>query len=205
MKNNNNNNNKDYSNYIDSPSANNYPPMPASYVQNNNNNNNLHPLDELNKFNSKPIAQSQFPNQTNFEKPFQAGNMPNNNNNLDRPYQAGNMPNPNNNNNIPRQGNIQFQTPNQIPLQQQQIPVQQQIPGQPQVVYMNPQPVYINQPQFIPVQNRGVCPYCAGSGISLQTGFRCNCVGGMTNGDMLALGLGLGLMRPYYGYRPFYY
>jgi len=193
-------------------------------MPNNNNNNNLHPLDDLNKFNSKPISQSSLPNNNNLDRPYQAGNMPNSNNNnnnnnnsnLDRPYQAGNMPNFNNN--IPYgAGNFQYQTPNQYPIQQQQMPIQQQqmlnqqqmpiqqqIPVQPQVTYVNPPPVIMTQPTYVTVPNvqYGVCPYCGGSGISFQTGFRCRCVGGMSSGDMFALGLGLGMMGPCYGYGP---
>ena len=199
MKDNNNNNNK-YPDYSSNP------PLPASYIQNDNN--NIHPLDDLNKFNSKPISQSVNPN---LEKPYQSGNFSNNNNNNNNnnniPYQAGNLSN--SNNNIPYQaGNMQyqFQTPTQF--QQQQIPIQpQQIPIQPQV-YINPQPVVMSQPTYISVPNvqYGVCPYCGGSGISFQTGLRCHCVGGMSQGDMFALGVGLGMMGPRYGYRrPFFY
>ena len=199
MKDNNNNNNK-YPDYSSNP------PLPASYIQNDNN--NIHPLDDLNKFNSKPISQSVNPN---LEKPYQSGNFSNNNNNNNNnniPYQAGNLSN--SNNNIPYQaGNMQyqFQTPTQF--QQQQIPIQpQQIPIQPQITYINPQPVVMSQPTYISVPNvqYGVCPYCGGSGISFQTGLRCHCVGGMSQGDMFALGVGLGMMGPRYGYRrPFFY
>ena len=218
MKDNNNNNNK-YPDYSSNP------PLPASYIQNDNN--NIHPLDDLNKFNSKPISQSVNPN---LEKPYQSGNFSNNNNNNNNnnniPYQAGNLSN--SNNNIPYQaGNMQYQyqtptqfqpqqipiqqipiQPQQIPIQPQQIPIQpQQIPIQPQV-YINPQPVVMSQPTYISVPNvqYGVCPYCGGSGISFQTGLRCHCVGGMSQGDMFALGVGLGMMGPRYGYRrPFFY
>ena len=227
MKDNNNNNNK-YPDYSSNP------PLPASYIQNDNN--NIHPLDDLNKFNSKPISQSINPN---LEKPYQSGNFSNNNNNNNNnnniPYQAGNLSN--SNNNIPYQaGNMQYQyqtptqfqqqqipiqpqqipiQPQQIPIPQQQIPIQpqqipiqpQQIPIQPQV-YINPQPVVMSQPTYISVPNvqYGVCPYCGGSGISFQTGLRCHCVGGMSQGDMFALGVGLGMMGPRYGYRrPFFY
>ena len=248
MKDNNNNYNKDYYNYTNSGSENKYPdyssnpPLPASYILNNNNNNNnkIHPLDDLDKFNSKPVSQSY---NVNLEKPYQSGNFSNNNNNNDNnknnnnnnsniPYQAGNFSNSNNNNNnnIPYQaGNMQyqFQTPNQfpqqqipipqqqIPIPQQQIPIQPQpipiqpqpIPIQPQVTYINPQPVVMSQPAYISVPNvqYGGCPYCGGSGISFQTGLRCRCVGGMSQGDMFALGIGLGMMGPRYGYRPFFY
>ena len=197
------------------------PPLPASYIQNDNN--NIHPLDDLNKFNSKPISQSVNPN---LEKPYQSGNFSNNNNNNNNnnniPYQAGNLSN--SNNNIPYQaGNMQYQyqtptqfqqqqipiQPQQIPIQPQQIPIQpQQIPIQPQITYINPQPVVMSQPTYISVPNvqYGVCPYCGGSGISFQTGLRCHCVGGMSQGDMFALGVGLGMMGPRYGYRrPFFY
>ena len=211
--NNNNNNNNKYPDYSSNP------PLPASYIQNDNN--NIHPLDDLNKFNSKPISQSVNPN---LEKPYQSGNFSNNNNNNNNnniPYQAGNLSN--SNNNIPYQaGNMQYQyqtptqfqqqqipiQPQQIPIQPQQIPIQpQQIPIQPQV-YINPQPVVMSQPTYISVPNvqYGVCPYCGGSGISFQTGLRCHCVGGMSQGDMFALGVGLGMMGPRYGYRrPFFY
>ena len=214
MKDNNNNNNNKYPDYSSNP------PLPASYIQNDNN--KIHPLDDLNKFNSKPISQSVNPN---LEKPYQSGNFSNNNNNNNNnniPYQAGNLSN--SNNNIPYQaGNMQyqFQTPNQfpqqqipipqqqIPIPQQQIPIQPQpIPIQPQVTYINPQPVVMSQPTYISVPNvqYGVCPYCGGSGISFQTGLRCHCVGGMSQGDMFALGIGLGMMGPRYGYRrPFFY
>ena len=221
MKDNNNNNNK-YPDYSSNP------PLPASYIQNDNN--NIHPLDDLNKFNSKPISQSVNPN---LEKPYQSGNFSNNNNNNNNnnniPYQAGNLSN--SNNNIPYQaGNMQYQfqtptqfqpqqipiqpqqipiQPQQIPIPQQQIPIQpQQIPIQPQITYINPQPVVMSQPTYISVPNvqYGVCPYCGGSGISFQTGLRCHCVGGMSQGDMFALGVGLGMMGPRYGYRrPFFY
>jgi hypothetical protein len=219
MKDNNNNNNK-YPDYSSNP------PLPASYIQNDNN--NIHPLDDLNKFNSKPISQSVNVN-PNLEKPYQSGNFSNNNNNNNIPYQAGNLSN--SNNNIPYQaGNMQYQyqtptqfqqqqipiqpqqipiQPQQIPIPQQQIPIQpQQIPIQPQVTYINPQPVVMSQPTYISVPNvqYGVCPYCGGSGISFQTGLRCHCVGGMSQGDMFALGVGLGMMGPRYGYRrPFFY
>ena len=258
MKDNNNNYNKDYYNYTNSGSENKYPdyssnpPLPASYIQNDNNNNNkIHPLDDLDKFNSKPVSQSY---NVNLENPYQSGNFSNNNNdnnnnnnnknnnnNSNIPYQAGNFSNSNNNNNnnIPYQaGNMQyqFQTPNQfpqqqipipqqqipipqqqipiqpqqIPIPQQQIPIQPQpIPIQPQVTYINPQPVVMSQPAYISVPNVqfGGCPYCGGSGISFQTGLRCHCVGGMSQGDMFALGIGLGMMGPRYGYRhrPFFY
>ena len=234
MKDNNNNYNKDYYNYTNSGSENKYPdyssnpPLPASYILNNNNNNNnkIHPLDDLDKFNSKPVSQSY---NVNLEKPYQSGNFSNNNNNNNKnndnnnnnsniPYQAGNFSNSNNNNNnnIPYQaGNMQyqFQTPNQfpqqqIPIPQQQIPIQPQpIPIQPQVTYINPQPVVMSQPAYISVPNvqYGGCPFCGGSGISFQTGLRCRCVGGMSQGDMFALGIGLGMMGPRYGYRPFFY
>ena len=232
MKDNNNNYNKDYYNYTNSGSENKYPdyssnpPLPASYILNNNNNNKIHPLDDLDKFNSKPVSQSY---NVNLEKPYQSGNFSNNNNNNNKnndnnnnntniPYQAGNFSNSNNNNNnnIPYQaGNMQyqFQTPNQfpqqqIPIPQQQIPIQPQpIPIQPQVTYINPQPVVMSQPAYISVPNvqYGGCPYCGGSGISFQTGLRCRCVGGMSQGDMFALGIGLGMMGPRYGYRPFFY
>ena len=226
MKDNNNNYNKDYYNYTNSGSENKYPdyssnpPLPASYIlnDNNNNNNKIHPLDDLDKFNSKPVSQSY---NVNLEKPYQSGNFSNNNNNNNKnndnnnnnsniPYQAGNFSNSNNNNNnIPYQaGNMQyqFQTPNQFP--QQQIPIQPQpIPIQPQVTYINPQPVVMSQPAYISVPNvqYGGCPFCGGSGISFQTGLRCRCVGGMSQGDMFALGIGLGMMGPRYGYRPFFY
>ena len=221
MKDNNNNKYPDYSSN---------PPLPASYIQNDNN--NIHPLDDLNKFNSKPISQSVNVN-PNLEKPYQSGNFSNNNNNNNNnnniPYQAGNLSN--SNNNIPYQaGNMQYQyqtptqfqqqqipiqpqqipiQPQQIPIQPQQIPIQpQQIPIQPQITYINPQPVVMSQPTYISVPNvqYGVCPYCGGSGISFQTGLRCHCVGGMSQGDMFALGVGLGMMGPRYGYRrPFFY
>jgi len=216
-----NNNNNKYPDYSSNP------PLPASYIQNDNN--NIHPLDDLNKFNSKPISQSVNPN---LEKPYQSGNFSNNNNNNNNnniPYQAGNLSN--SNNNIPYQaGNMQYQyqtptqfqpqqipiQPQQIPIQPQQIPIQpqqipipqQQIPIQPQITYINPQPVVMSQPTYISVPNvqYGVCPYCGGSGISFQTGLRCHCVGGMSQGDMFALGVGLGMMGPRYGYRrPFFY
>jgi hypothetical protein len=214
-----NNYNKDYYNYTQSGSENNYPektytnsnsPLPAnSYLPQNNN--NLHPVDELNKFNSKTVSQSQMSSSSNKDRPYQAGVYYNNNNNSinnrnsDIPYQAGNM---------------QYQTQNQIPYQQQQIPYQQQpqipyqqqpqqipiqqIPIQPQVTYVNPQPVIMAQPNFVTVPNvqYGVCPYCAGSGISFQTGLRCNCVGGPSSGEMFALGMGLGM---YGGYRRHYF
>ena len=99
MKDNNNNYNKDYYNYTNSGSENKYPdyssnpPLPASYIQNDNN--NIHPLDDLNKFNSKPISQSVNPN---LEKPYQSGNFSNNNNNNNK-----NNDNNNNNSNIPYQ------------------------------------------------------------------------------------------------------
>jgi hypothetical protein len=220
MKDNNNNNNNKYPDFSSNP------PLPASYIQNDYH--NIHPLDDLNKFNSKPISQSVNPN---LEKPYQSGNFSNNNNNNNNnniPYQAGNLSN--SNNNIPYQaGNMQYQyqtptqfqqqqipiqpqqipiQPQQIPIPQQQIPIQpQQIPIQPQV-YINPQPVVMSQPTYISVPNvqYGVCPYCGGSGISFQTGLRCHCVGGMSQGDMFALGVGLGTMGPRYGYRrPFFY
>ena len=216
MKDNNNNNNNKYPDYSSNP------PLPASYIQNDNN--NIHPLDDLNKFNSKPISQSVNVN-PNLEKPYQSGNFSNNNNNNNNnniPYQAGNLSN--SNNNIPYQaGNMQYQyqtptqfqqqqipiQPQQIPIQPQQIPIQpQQIPIQPQITYINPQPVVMSQPTYISVPNvqYGVCPYCGGSGISFQTGLRCHCVGGMSQGDMFALGVGLGMMGPRYGYRrPFFY
>ena len=195
-----NNNNNKYPDYSSNP------PLPASYIQIDNNN-NIHPLDDLNKFNSKPISQSV--NQ-NLEKPYQSGNFSNNNNNNNNnniPYQAGNLSN--SNNNIPYQaGNMQYQYQTPTQFQQQQIPIQpQQIPIQPQV-YINPQPVVMSQPTYISVPNvqYGVCPYCGGSGISFQTGLRCHCVGGMSQGDMFALGVGLGMMGPRYGYRrPFFY
>jgi hypothetical protein len=235
-----NNFNKDYINYTQSDSENNYPekqytnsnpPLPANSYLPVNNNNKIHPVDELNKFNSKPVSQSQLPLNSNKDSPYQAGVYSNNNNNninnninnknSDIPYQAGNMPTPNQmqfqqQQQIPyqQQPQIPYQQQPQIPYQQQpqilyqqpqqqQIPIQQ-IPIQPQVNYVNPQPVIMTQPNFVAVPNvqYGVCPSCGGSGISFQTGFRCSCVGGPSSGDMLALGMGLGMFggfhRNYY-------